>query len=124
MELIDKLGITKETKRFLIINPPGNFLYKLGELHDDVQFLGFEDNSMDFSFSFLTTRNELEELFPLLKYKIKKSGIIWIAWPKEDADMETNLVEDFVRQTGIQAGLNDVRLLSYDRRWLAVKFIW
>ena len=95
----ERLGITKDTERFLIINPPGNFLYKVGDLDESVKFLGFDDNAIDFCFSFLTNRNELEELFPILKYKIKKTGIIWIAFPKDDSELRPIFLKtSFVKQ--------------------------
>ncbi len=119
----NKLGITKNTRRFLVINAPGNFLYKVPDLSEEVEFIGFDDNGADIAFAFLTRKSEVEELLPLLKYKIKKDGTIWVGYPKPDSGIDTNLQKRFVQQKAQQNGLNEVHTLSYDKRWELLKYI-
>ncbi len=119
----NKLGISKDTKRFLVINAPGNFLYKVSDLPEGTEFIGFEDNGAEIAFAFLTRKSELEELLPLLKYKIKKDGVIWVGYPKPDSGIDTNINKKFVQQKAQQNDLNEVYTLHYDKRWELLKYI-
>ncbi len=118
----NKLGITKSTKRYLVINAPGNFLYKIGELPEGVEFIGFDDNGAEIAFAFLTRKSEVEELLPLLKYKIKKDGIIWVGYPKPDSGIDANINKKFVQQKASQNGLKENAYLQYDKRWEMLRY--
>ena len=62
-------------------------------------------------------------VFPALAAAIKADGIVWIAWPKRAAKMDTDLSDNIVRDIGLDAGLVDVKVCAIDHTWSGLKFV-
>lgn len=73
---------------------------------------------------FVSSKLELEKLFPKLKSILKKDGVLWIGWPKKASGMGTDLNENIVMEIGLKNGLVDVKVIAVDESWSALKFVY
>ena len=77
---------------------------------------------LDFIFLFVKSRAGLElELLTAAK-ALAPAGILWISWPKKSSGVATDLTGDVVRQSGLDAGLVDVKVCAVTDVWSGLKF--
>ena len=123
-DLKDKLGI-KESQTILLINQPEDYFQKLGELPQGLHYTkGAKIDSIDFIHIFVKTKNQLIKLAIKYKDSLKKSGMLWISWPKGKSKIPTDLNRDWIREYMIETGLVDVKILAIDDDWSALKFVY
>jgi len=108
----------------LVINPPSNYLNVLGPLPRDISMNSFDDQGIDMVHAFFYWKKELEHLMPLLKYKIKKSGGIWISWPLNASRNDSDMSDKTVRKIAADNGLEENRSTVFTSGWGALKFVW
>jgi hypothetical protein len=78
---------------------------------------------LDFVFLFAKSRAGLElELVPATK-ALAAAGMLWISWPKKASGVATDLTENVVRQSGLEAGLVDVKVCAVTDVWSGLKFV-
>lgn len=118
-----KLGI-KEGSRVGLVNAPKNFRDELGELPDGVEFVKRLTDSLDIIIFFVLSERELARDFARLAGKLKKNGMIWIAWPKKSSGVKTDLSFEPVQRIGLDAGLVDVKICAIDETWSGLKFVY
>ena len=80
--------------------------------------------SLDLLHAFYTDKTRLETELPGLKSKIKKTGMLWLSWPKATSALATALKSADVRDAGLAAGLVDVKVCSINQDWSAMKFMY
>ena len=122
--LLKKLGI-KAGYTIQVFNEPDNYWDDLGPLPDEVE--GVDDpeaGSVDFVHFFTKSADELKAQILLLKASIKKTGMIWISWPKKASKVPTDVTDMVVRKTGLEAGLVDVKVCAVDEGWSGLKFMY
>jgi len=51
------------------------------------------------------------------------AGMFWIAWPKKSSGVTTDLDENVVRETGLGAGLVDIKVCAVTDVWSGLKFV-
>jgi hypothetical protein len=78
---------------------------------------------LDLSLTFHTSAARLARRMPQLIERTSQAGMIWVCWPKKAARVETDLDENVVRQTGLDAGLVDVKVCAIDEVWSGLKFV-
>ena len=83
-----------------------------------------EDESLDWAHLFFKERAVFEEIFAVVKTKIKKNGSIWISWPKKAAKVKTDVDQSVVRNYGLSIGLVDVKVASVSEIWSGLKFMY
>ena len=49
--------------------------------------------------------------------------MLWVAWPKKNSGVPTDLNEGVVREFGLAAGLVDVKVCAIDDTWSGLKFV-
>jgi Protein of unknown function (DUF3052) len=128
--LAKKLGI-KEDFRTALLHVPDDVK---NELHDafakcKMQRIGqsrgndLSGKDLDFIFLFSQSRARLElELLPATR-ALAPAGMLWISWPKKSSGVATDLTEDAVRQSGLHAGLVDVKVCAVTDVWSGLKFV-
>lgn len=121
--LAQKLGI-KTGQRIIILNSPQGFWGTLGPLPADVEVAPVLEGQFDFIHFFSTRRAELEADFPRLKASLRRTGMLWISWPKKAARMPTDLDDTVVRITGLTGGLVDIKVAAVDVTWSGLKFVY
>jgi hypothetical protein len=120
--LSKKLGI-KSGQRLLVLGEPRGFRESLGDLPDGVKYLTRSTKRVDNAVVFVIDRVSLARRFAQLVPDLHTDGSIWIGWPKKSSGVDTDLVEDRIRQVGLDAGLVDVKVCAIDDVWSALKFV-
>jgi hypothetical protein len=116
-----KLGL-KPGMRVLGMNPPAHFRALLADAPGDLGWLA-RVADFDCAIAFVTSTKELRAIFTKLEPKLAQDGMIWIAWPKKAVAMKTDLNENLVRDSGLDAGLVDIKVCAIDSTWSGLKFV-
>ena len=117
-----KLGI-KPGLRVSLFDMPADVR---AELKDALQqckivrgsFLG----KIDFIISFAESKEDLEDL-DFISTWLAPAGMFWICWPKKSSKVATDVDENVVRETGLAAGLVDVKVCAVTEVWSGLKFV-
>lgn len=122
--LIKKLGI-KEGFKCLILNEPANYVDLLEEIPPSSDFTDeAERGPFDFIHIFVTDASEVDMGFELWKAALKKTGMLWLSWPKQSSELATELNGNVVREIGLKGGLVDTKVCAVDHDWSGLKFMW
>ena len=122
--LAKKLGI-KEGFRVGVVGSPKGFKKELGSLPTNVKIsIGELLKPLDLIILFTDSKRTLNIEFPILVEKLNVNGMLWIAWPKKSSGVSTDLSFDTVQQTGLQAGLVDVKICAVNEIWSGLKFVY
>jgi hypothetical protein len=62
------------------------------------------------------------ELVPAAK-TLAPTGMLWISWPKKSSGVATDLTENVIRQSGLDAGLVDIKVCAVTDVWSGLKFV-
>ncbi len=119
--LIKKLGV-EPGARLTFVDPPAGFEKLLGTLPEGARKAA--SGQTDFSMAFVMSAAALRRIFVQLAKRTAPDGMLWIAWPKKAARMQTDLAEDVVRRIGLAAGLVDVKVCAVDETWSGLKFVF
>ncbi len=122
--LAKKLGF-KENYKIQIVNKPKHYFQWFEELPDGQEEIEkAKQAELDFIHLFCHSQKDLEKDFLNSKSQLKKSGMLWISWPKKSSKIETDLSGDHVRKYGLQNGLVDVKVASVNVIWSGLKFMY
>ena len=123
--LIKKLGI-KPNFKTLFVNEPINYRQMLGDFPEGVQIVNNDyPEPINFIHVFCKTEEELHNLFPPLKEKLDKNGLIWVSWIKKASkNYVATFPESEVRNLGLNIDLVDVKVCAVDEDWSGLKFVY
>jgi hypothetical protein len=123
--LAKKLGI-KDNFRAALLHMPDDVKTELDDAFGKCQILRFSSKTskdLDFIFLFAKSQAALEsELVPAAK-ALAPAGMLWISWPKKTSGVATDLTENIVRQSGLDAGLVDIKVCAVTDVWSGLKFV-
>ena len=121
--LLKKLGI-KSGFDVAFVNAPENFVKQL-DLPSDLNVRSLSRaRDLDFILVFAKSQRILATGFAQCSLKIKPNGMFWVSWPKKTSGVKTDLTENIVRDTGLAAGLVDVKVCAIDEVWSGLKFVY
>jgi hypothetical protein len=130
--LAAKLGL-KEGVKAAIIGAPEGFAAALGKavsaaaFHEPSDIAGLDDG-LDYAHAFFMSAADLALAFPVLAGKLDAAGALWVSWPKaatrKTSGISSDLDENSVRRIGLENGLVDVKVVSVDETWSALKFVY
>jgi hypothetical protein len=72
---------------------------------------------------FCSDMRALQSRFGPLVEALTTAGALWACWPKKASGVATDLVENAVRDHGLQTGLVDVKVAAIDATWSGLKFV-
>lgn len=121
--LAAKLGL-KPGMRALLVDAPAGYLETLGDIAAQITLCDTGMDRLDFIQLFATDAATLAKLLPSLVAALAPSGALWLCWPKLAAKRPTDLREQAVRETGLAAGLVDVKVAAIDATWSGLKFVY
>jgi hypothetical protein len=122
--LVKKLGI-KEGFHIALIGAPPAYKNHLADLPKNLKwFKNFNGNDLDMIHFFVINREVLTETLPKAKAAIKKSGTIWVSWPKKSSGIPTDLNENIIRMIALETGLVDVKVCAIDIVWSGLKLVY
>jgi DUF3052 family protein len=120
--LAKKLGI-KDDFRAALLHVPDDVKTELRDAFEKCRIQRITNHNLDFIFLFAKSRAGLElELLPAAK-ALAPAGMLWISWPKKSSGVATDLTGDAVRQSGLDAGLVDVKVCAVTDVWSGLKFV-
>jgi hypothetical protein len=111
-----KLGI-KEGSRVALHRAPAGFAERLGVRPR-------RRGELDVVVHFAMRRGELTRAFAPLARRLAPAGGLWVAWPKKNANVPTDLSFEAVQGIGLAAGLVDNKSCSIDETWQALRFVY
>ena len=109
-----KLGI-KEGSVVAAVEPPAGFPRLLGPLPSGVEF----DETGTVTLWFVRDADDLRAAVPTMR-RLAAASKLWILWPKQPKGRALN--QNFVRETGLAAGLVDYKICSVNETWSAIAF--
>ncbi|MGA7632247.1 MAG: DUF3052 family protein [Terriglobales bacterium] len=123
--LAKKLGI-KDGFRAALLHVPDEVKSELREALGECRIqndLGKAKRDLDFIFLFAKSRAALHlELTPAAN-ALAPAGMLWISWPKKSSGVVTDLTGDVIRQSGLAAGLVDIKVCAVTEVWSGLKFV-
>lgn len=122
--LAKKLGI-KEGFKLLLYNTPKHYFELFADFPAEIEILNkLEPESADFIHIFCTSFEEFKEVSKEYKNALKKSGLLWVSWPKGSSSIKTDLKRDPIREYLLENGLVDVKVAAIDEDWSGLKFVY
>jgi len=119
-----KLGI-KDNFRVALVHMPDDVKAELENALGKCRSLKLsaKKKNLDFVFLFTESRAALErDLFPAAR-ALAPAGMLWIAWPKKSSGVATDLDENLIRETGLAAGLVDIKVCAVTDVWSGLRFV-
>ncbi len=115
--IADKMGI-KFGMRAIFVDSNGiETTFGLPELDLETKLAG----EFDLIVAFVKKQSEFEKTFPKLKNHLKKTGMLWLSWPKSrKLDSDLNLQK--VIEIGYAFSLVESKVVSFNETWSAIKF--
>lgn len=120
--LAKKLGI-KSGFRVLLVDVPPAVRREIVDALAECRIVKKRNAPLDFVFLFAKSRRELDESLESAAKALASAGMLWIAWPKKGSGVATDLSEDVVRESGLAAGLVDVKVCAVTEVWSGLKFV-
>jgi hypothetical protein len=120
--LVRKLGVKPDT-RVAWLGAPEGFDGLVGELPPGVEVLRSLRPPLDLLVQFTTSRTALARRLPQLRDAVFPAGVAWIAWPKRNSGVPTDVTEDVVREEALPIGLVDVKVCAIDATWSGLKLV-
>ena len=118
--LVKKLGLKAGMRAHLAGTPPA-VLKELGQVVREVTQAPKGD--LDFAILFSLKAIEFKRRFAAFEKRIADNGMIWVAWPKKAAKVETDMDFDVVQKTGLAGRMVDVKVSAIDDTWSGLKFV-
>lgn len=120
--LAKKLGI-KDDSRVLLLHVPPEVKTELRDAFEKCPIHKITDKDLNFIFLFTKSRAGLELELLTAARALAPAGMLWIAWPKKSSGVATDLDENVVRQSGLAAGLVDIKVCAVTDVWSGLKFV-
>lgn len=122
--LYKKLGI-KSGYTLYIEGTPDHYFTLIQDLPEEVEWIADPSPlGLDFVHYFTRDKKELPAAFARLKPLIKKTGMIWISWPKGKSKIPKDIKDSDIRAAGLAAGLVDCKVCAIDQDWSGLKFMY
>lgn len=118
--LVKKLGI-KPGISLALLRAPEDFQEKITPLPDGARLTYRLSRQTELALWFNRSRREYESQIAKISSAIG-SARLWIAWPKKEGRLGTDLTQQAVRKAGLAVGLVDYKICSIDNTWSALLF--
>ena len=120
--LAAKLGI-KPGSRVRLVNAPADYKAWLEPIPEGVRFDARVNSSTDIVHVFSRDRAELSRLLAVYRKTLRSDGAVWVSWPKKTAKVETDIVEDTIRELALPLGFVDVKVCAVSEVWSGLKLV-
>ncbi|AXT53955.1 DUF3052 domain-containing protein [Aquimarina sp. BL5] len=122
--LAKKLGI-KPGKTLLFYNRPDHYWNLFSDVPENIKELTkVTPEEADFIHVFCTSVDELKTQIPIYKTALKKTGMLWVSWPKGSSKIPTDLKREPIREYLLDIGLVDIKVAAVDNDWSGLKFVY
>lgn len=121
VSLLKKL-LLKPGQRILLLNPPTNFLYGLGDPPEGMMLDSVPEGKYDAVILFVKDKATLYQMKPVIMEAIKYDGLLWITYPKKSSRVITDLSRDILWKEMADTGWRPVTMVSVDDILSAMRF--
>ncbi len=121
--LVKKLGIKAGHRVALVHEPPG-LRPLLVDLPDDVELDADVADRPDVVVAFFTQADQLRSEIGRLEQAIHPDRVLWLAWPKKAAKVDTDVTDQVVRSSALATRLVDVKVCAISEVWSGLKVVW
>jgi len=121
--LLKKLGIRSGMSLY-VSHAPDHYWRELSPLPDNVAIFKTLQSDVDFIHLFAADQKTLFKELPKATRNLAVDGMLWISWPKKASGRQTDLDEKITRESGLNAGLVDVKVCAVDDEWSGLKFVY
>ncbi len=122
--LAKKLGLKPDFSVHLI-NPPDDYWKLFASVPDGMYEIEHpKRESIDFVHFFCTMTEDLKAHSKNCKSYLKKTGMLWVSWPKGSSKIVTDLKRDPIREHFLEIGLVDVKVAAINGDWSGLKFVY
>jgi hypothetical protein len=121
--LAQKLGIKPGFSFALLHEPTPPVAALHGTLPTDVKparTLGSDHNVI---LVFTTRAADLYAAWPALVAALHVDGGLWVAWPKKQSGVQTDITEDTIRNHALSHGLVDNKVCALDATWSGLRLV-
>lgn len=121
--LIKKLRL-HTIQQALVLKAPEGYLNALGELPAELSLSENIDVKTKYEFVqvFALDRAEYEQLLPNALEAIEYDGLLWICYPKKNANIKSDLSRNVIWEMTKGTGIRPVSQVSIDETWSALRF--
>ena len=109
--LVKKLGLTEGLVMF-VNSPPTAYFDWISPLPPAFTVKDKLSGEFDFIHLFVLERKVFMKEFLSAKRHLRKTGMLWVSWPKKSSKVLTDLDENIIRDFGLSAGLVDVKVCA------------
>ena len=120
--LTKKLGI-KDDFRVALLHVPDEVKTELRDALAKCRVQNITNRDLDFIFLFAKSRAGLELELRQAARALAPAGMLWISWPKKTSGVATDLTENVIRESGLNAGLVDVKVCAVTDVWSGLMFV-
>ena len=120
--LAKKLGI-KDGFRASLLHVPDDVRSELRDAFAKCRIQALKSSDLDFIFLFAKSRAGMELELAASAEALAPAGMLWICWPKKTSGVATDITENIVRQSGLDAGLVDIKVCAVTEVWSGLKFV-
>lgn len=117
-----KLGI-KHGFRVCFVDAPPEVRRELMPALAGCKIMRDGEAACDFAMIFSKSKLTLVKEFERLTTQLAPAGMLWVSWPKKSSGVASDLDENIVRETGLAAGLVDVKVCAVTEVWSGLKFV-
>ena len=117
--MAQKLGV-KRSSVLVLVDAPDGVEELLAPLPDDVALRRGNRGKREMTIWFVTGRSEFERRFAAVAKGVG-GGILWMAWPKRSAGVDTDLTEDVIRDVCLPRGMVDTKVCAIDETWSGLR---
>jgi hypothetical protein len=117
-----KLGI-KDGFRVCLLDMPPEVRAELTPVLASCKPTRDGEAACDFAMIFSKSKGTLVKEFKRLAKELAPAGMLWVSWPKKSSGVASDLDENIVRETGLAAGLVDVKVCAVTEVWSGLKFV-
>ncbi len=122
--LAKKLGI-KEGYIMMVVNEPKHYMSLFSDFPKKVERKKkLDSESFDFIHIFAHNFAELESIVKMVKPALKKSGTLWVSWPKGTSKIPTDIKREPIREHLLKTELVDIKVCAVDEDWSGLKFMY
>lgn len=119
-----KLGL-KEGQIVFISNAPKHYYGLFEDWPENLTYLEKpQPSSVDFIHLFCINGDVLYAEAERCKKALKKTGVLWVSWPKSSSTLHTDLKREAIREHMLQLGLIDIKVAAIDKDWSGLKFMY
>lgn len=118
--LSTKIGV-REGSTLALVNAPPHFAL---DLPPGVTVKRQSRGKADVVVAFTTEIARLEQRLDALATMVFPDGGLWVAWPKKNSGVATDMTDYAVREVSLPRGVVDNKVCAIDEIWTAMRLVW